>query len=244
MGGRDLGLKGSRASPEDHRSSFPDHRGAKVQGRRLVRQRRIAARSAVTGSADYAFIPSGTVNQNVLPRPASLSTPIVPPWAATISRAIDRPRPAPPGASAPWENLSKITSRRSGAMPGPSSLDLEAHRRRWPRHANRDRGAGGRVADGVGEQVGEDELQAVRVDRHLGEARRDLGGERPPAVRRRWCAAHRARCRRASRTATGRRCSWHASALQLGQIEQLVDDALQALAVLARGVAAGRPGGR
>ena len=38
----------------------------------------------------------GSVNQNVLPLPSSLSTPISPPWARTTSRAIERPSPAPP----------------------------------------------------------------------------------------------------------------------------------------------------
>jgi hypothetical protein len=52
-------------------------------------------RGYVTGSAEPCS-PKGSCTMNRLPSPTTLSAVIVPPWAATISFAIARPRPAPP----------------------------------------------------------------------------------------------------------------------------------------------------
>ena len=41
----------------------------------------------------------GSVNENVLPWPGSLSTQMRPPWYSTISLQIGRPRPVPLGLS-------------------------------------------------------------------------------------------------------------------------------------------------
>ena len=42
---------------------------------------------------------TGSENENVLPRPISLSTQMRPPWCSTISRQMGRPRPVPFGLS-------------------------------------------------------------------------------------------------------------------------------------------------
>jgi PAP2 superfamily len=56
----------------------------------------LAARSLTVGAAAAAGVRSGSSSQNVEPIPSSLSKPILPPWAPTISRATARPRPVPP----------------------------------------------------------------------------------------------------------------------------------------------------
>jgi len=67
----------------------------------------------------------GTVNQNVEPRPRSLSTPMSPRWASTIVLLIESPRPTPSysGLIAPpaRRNCSQTISRSSSAMPTPVS---------------------------------------------------------------------------------------------------------------------------
>src|SRR5690606_32164671 len=52
--------------------------------------------------------PRGTTRWNVLPRPTSLSTSIVPPCAWAIANAVGRPIPAPPPdpSGAPTKNRS------------------------------------------------------------------------------------------------------------------------------------------
>ena len=55
----------------------------------------LAARALMAVSGASAEV-SGSSNQKVEPTPSSLSKPIVPPWASTISRATARPRPVPP----------------------------------------------------------------------------------------------------------------------------------------------------
>ena len=68
---------------------------------------------------------SGTSIQKVLPRPTSLSTPMVPPAASTISWEIASPSPVPPKCRvvelSPWRKGLKIDSTRSGATPIPVS---------------------------------------------------------------------------------------------------------------------------
>jgi len=55
----------------------------------------LVARS-LTGIAADPVVLRGSSSQNVEPIPSSLSKPIFPPWAPTISRATARPRPVPP----------------------------------------------------------------------------------------------------------------------------------------------------
>ena len=75
---------------------------------------------------------NGTVNQNVLPVPASLSTPIVPPIKPTRRRAMASPSPVPPNRRlvepSAWVNGSNRRSRASGAMPMPVSVTAKVTR--------------------------------------------------------------------------------------------------------------------
>ena len=88
------------------------------------------------GEASLAPTPGsaarGRVNQKLLPRPTSDSTPMDPPWSSTRRRAIARPRPEPPNSRvvprSACRNSSKMMARASGAMPMPVSLTVT---RRW-----------------------------------------------------------------------------------------------------------------
>jgi AcrR family transcriptional regulator len=67
------------------------------RGWRPERYERWLARTLVdqlTAGADGQ--PTGNFTVTVMPRPTSLSTPIVPPWATTAASAIDMPSPLPP----------------------------------------------------------------------------------------------------------------------------------------------------
>src|SRR5579864_6393764 len=67
---------------------------------------------------------AGRVKRKVAPPslpPPWLSTPILPPWACTISLAMASPRPAPPWLPGTWKKRSKTRSRYSSGMPGPES---------------------------------------------------------------------------------------------------------------------------
>jgi hypothetical protein len=46
-------------------------------------------------SANYLRLSQGKLNQNTEPLPNWLTTPIVPPWASTITFAMARPMPVP-----------------------------------------------------------------------------------------------------------------------------------------------------
>src|SRR5947208_6431056 len=68
----------------------------------------------------------GSVNQNVLPFPISLSTPMVPPCSSTSWRDSARPSPVPSylrlAEASSWENSLKSLGRSSAAIPIPVSL--------------------------------------------------------------------------------------------------------------------------
>lgn len=65
-------------------------------------------------------------------RPGTLSTWMVPRWAATTAYTMDRPRPVLPAARerelSPRAKRSKIFGSSSGGMPGPAST---THSRAW-----------------------------------------------------------------------------------------------------------------
>ena len=111
------------------------------------RQRaRVEGRPRGRGRPARSPISSGTSNQNRLPAPGALSTPMAPPIASTSRLQIASPRPVPPyrrvvDASA-WLNGSNSAACRSGGMPMPvsrtSKRSTRAVRpRRW-RAATRD----------------------------------------------------------------------------------------------------------
>src|SRR5665648_497572 len=67
----------------------------------------------------------GNVIQKVVPFPISLSTLIVPPWASTICRTIESPKPIPPSlrdrALLTLKKRSKMKGKASLGIPSPSS---------------------------------------------------------------------------------------------------------------------------
>lgn len=66
--------------------------------------------------------PLGSVNQNVLPLPSSLSTPRWPPSLVTIRCTIDSPMPNPRSSLEFGRvNSAKMRALSSGAMPRPLS---------------------------------------------------------------------------------------------------------------------------
>ena len=81
--------------------------GSAPPGVRLSRAQRVGTR--------------GELDRKQLPRPISLRTRRRPEWRATIPNEIARPSPVPRPTSFVVKNGSKIWSRRSAAMPQPSS---------------------------------------------------------------------------------------------------------------------------
>ena len=79
-----------------------------------------------SGSCRSATTSSDSSNQNVLPTPGSVSTPMSPSMRATSCRAVARPRPAPPYwrvlEESPWEKASKSPARTESVIPIPVSL--------------------------------------------------------------------------------------------------------------------------
>ena len=110
---------------------------------------------------------TGSVNQKVLPFPTSLSTPIFPPWARTISRAIVSPSPDPPDfPPGTWKNFSKIRSRNSGGMPSFPCLSPRNARSRPRRPSAGPRCLLRRMADRVHHEVGEHQRHPVQIREH------------------------------------------------------------------------------
>ena len=73
---------------------------------------------------------TGSSMTNVVPRPGSLSTSIVPWWSVTMSRHSERPSPVPSPTGLVVKNGSKIFARTSAGMPGPVSPISRRTRRR------------------------------------------------------------------------------------------------------------------
>lgn len=90
---------------------------------------------AAAGGAPAGCRSARAVNQKVLPRPGSLTTPISPPSSPTSALQMARPRPVPPKRSempsSAWVKRSKIRPAASGAMPMPVS-DTSKRSRRPP----------------------------------------------------------------------------------------------------------------
>ena len=113
----------------------------------------------------------GSVTVTVVPRPTSLSTPIVPPWATTAASAIDMPEPAPAAVAGP---------RRIGAVEALGHLGRHVRRHARTVVGDGERGPspstastrssigvpGRRVHEGVADDVGDDLAQAVLVAQH------------------------------------------------------------------------------
>ncbi len=67
-------------------------------------------------------------NENLVPSPGELSTPILLPWPSTISFTMARPRPESPCCAWPGtlKNFSKMCGRYSCGIPLPESSTLKS----------------------------------------------------------------------------------------------------------------------
>ena len=112
----------------------------------------------------------------VLPCPGRLSRWTSPPRSLVSSRTIERPRPVPwcsrvrtpspwPGWPA-WRNFSKIVSRSSSAIPMPGVGHRDHHEPPLGVGPERDPAPFGRELDRVGEQVVEDLAELAGVLPH------------------------------------------------------------------------------
>ena len=90
-----------------------------------TRSPRRSARTTARAAAPSGRFASRAVNQNVLPRPSSLSTPMAPPIISASCLEIASPSPVPPYFRvvelSACENDSNSRARASGAMPIPVS---------------------------------------------------------------------------------------------------------------------------
>ena len=89
----------------------------------------ISTRAAIGAGAAGAAVPAatgggvttGSSTPNVVPRPGTLSTVMVPPCSSMMLRHSDRPSPVPSPAGFVVKNGSKMRERISGGMPRPVS---------------------------------------------------------------------------------------------------------------------------
>ena len=72
---------------------------------------------------------TGSVNENVLPLPSSLVTPISPPWASTSSRVMYNPSPMPSARRSPFRTVEAF--EEVGDVVGMDAVtlvnDADAH---------------------------------------------------------------------------------------------------------------------
>src|SRR5439155_2380610 len=91
-----------------------------------TRRRRSSAKFTCLAVGGAGRLASRTVNQNVLPLPTTLSTPMAPPIISTSRLEIASPRPVPPYRRvmdpSAWGNDWKNRSPTSGATPIPVSV--------------------------------------------------------------------------------------------------------------------------
>jgi hypothetical protein len=114
-GNRTAELLGARFRPPDVAGRY---RYEPVDAGQLERWLRMALR-LYTGGDDSDVGAAGRLNCKAAPAGRFASAQRVPPWAPTMDRQIDKPIPMPL-VFVVWKGL-KISSRRSGAMPGPES---------------------------------------------------------------------------------------------------------------------------
>ena len=120
-----------------------------------------------------AFCRTGRVKRKVLPRPASLSTQILPPCSSTSLRESGRPSPVPSvllPVGCACSNSSKIVSRSAAGCPAPVSATAISTLSVVESGGDVDPAAGGRELDGVGEEV-EDDLADARARRRRSDLR-------------------------------------------------------------------------
>ena len=198
--------------------------------------------------ADHPPVGRGSRTRNVVPPPAGDSTRDRP--AVGLARARGRwrgPSPEPRDVVALHEPVEDVRQQRPGRCPGPVSRDLETDQRRpSTAAADRHRAAGRRVAERVGDEVGEDLADPDRVDLEDRQVAVDGGGRAStPAAA---AAGSNERTTSPTRTSGSVGSGWSGERPGLGQGErpQVVDEPLEDAGLVedrARG-APRRPGRR
>jgi hypothetical protein len=90
-------IRGAGPSARQHAPAIEPRRAGSRRVRRTGAQLRSVVHQPETGRCVLGSgVEHGRVTVNVEPAPSSLSTAIVPPWAATIDRAMYSPSPSPP----------------------------------------------------------------------------------------------------------------------------------------------------
>ena len=178
---------------------------------------------------------NGSVNQKVLPLPTfRLVAPISPPCARTTSRRDVEPEPHPaalrPGhLEEPIEDPIEVLGRNALARV----LDLESGPLARSPHANLHPSARRGVAHRIPEQVVEDDVDPLRVGLEREGLWRPLQHEFHPSCPRRGLRLPDGPLGQRDRV-DGARVELDAARLDPRQVEDVVDDPLEPLAVLAR----------
>ena len=191
---------------------------------------------AGVGSAGCGWRPKCAVKAKVLPRPGSLSTAIVPPIRATRRAAIVRPRPVPPYLRvvevSSCSKARKIFSCLSGGMPMPVSLTVKRSSTSLRRGVAGDLHAHDHLAllgelDGVADQVEQHLAQPAGVaDQGVGHVRLHVVDQLQPLPVGPHGQGPQGVADRRSQREIGQ-VQLELAGLDLGEVEQVVDDAQQ-----------------
>ena len=192
-----------------------------------------------TGSGGCGWRPNRAVKAKVLPRPGSLSTVIVPPIRATSRAAMVRPRPVPPylrvvevSSCSKARKIALLLVRRdadAGVAHGEAQADLALGRGlAGDFHAHDHLALLGEL-DGVAHQVEQDLPQPAGVaDQGVGHVRLHVADQLQPLL----VGPHGQRPQGVADRRPQRevgRVQLQLAGLDLGEVEQVVDDAEQAV---------------
>ena len=190
------------------------------------RRRRSAAPARAPAASDAGWR-TGSVKVKVLPTPELALHPDAP--AVQLHEPL-RQRQAQPGPllllarpRPPCWNSSKIRAWSSGAMPMPGVADRDLDLVAQPPRLDLDPAAVGRELDGVGEQVEDDllDLALVGLDQRRRPARISRLSSMPCGRPARGPSS--GRCRAPPASENGAELQLHPAGLDLGQVEDVVD---------------------
>ncbi len=139
------------------------------------------ARPASVGARSTPAIAAGRRTSNVEPRPSSLSTVTVPPWFSATWRTMASPEPGAAGLARASPVHAVEALEHAGELlrrdPGPGVAHAHDDRSVVRRHRCDDRAVCLRVADGVVEQVADQQREVASRATYL----RDGRDHRPPS---------------------------------------------------------------
>ena len=129
LGAPGASTAGRRAQPQ-HQDDAAAGTSARSAPERLARRAAAAGSGGGSGRRECQSLMTGApllnragkVIQNVVPRPTSLSTRIVPPCSSMVLWTSDRPNPTPLQSSFVVKNGSKIRARSWASIPRPVSV--------------------------------------------------------------------------------------------------------------------------